>query len=315
MIDFDKLSLNQIIVFSEIMRDSALLEKEFIESRYKKSARNIDITIDFLRAINLITIRDDKIIPRKSYVSFLKKWQKGHGLIQHYIIKHFMGSQNLFYDYLMDFFALFRMVDDTYEFMPTPSQRLQYSGVRNFLIDLEVLYVEPDKKKYVIAKDYFDVCKQFNRLNVLSLDELLKNLRNKELVGNLAEKEIFKYERERLKRLPFLAKNIEHISLQDAAAGYDIKSYEDVFDTHGNPILRYIEVKAVLSWKYKFYWTRNEIEKAKIYRQKYYLYLLPVIGKGKFDTSSLKIIRDPYLDTYKNKKKWNRRIELFTFSL
>jgi len=286
MFDFDKISLNQIIVFSEIMRDTSLPEKEFIESRYKKSAKNFDITIEFLRGIDLITIGPDTIIPRKSYVSFLNKWQKAHGLIQNYIIKHFIGPRNFFYEYFVDFFALFRVVDDTYEFMPTPLQRLQYSGIRNFLMDLEVLYMDPDKKKYVVAKGYFEVCEQFNRLNSPSLDEFLKNLRNKELIGNLAEKEVLKYEKKRLTGLPFLADNIEHISLKDAASGYDIKSYEDVLDKHGNPILRYIEVKAVSPWKYRFYWTRNEIDKAKIYRQNYYLYLLPIIGKGKFDISS-----------------------------
>lgn len=315
MFDFNKISLNQIIAFSEILRDSSLLEKEFVESRYKKSAKNFDVTITFLIGIDLITIRRDRIIPRKSYIFFLSKWQKAHEPIQKYIIKYFIGPRNAFYEYLIDFFGLFRMVDDTYEFMPTPSQRLQYSGIRNFLMDLDVLSIDNDKKKYIVAKTYFEVCKQFNRLNTPSLKEFLENLRNREFIGNLAEKEVLKFEKERLTMLPFLVDKIEHVSLKDPASGYDIKSYEEVFDKHGDPIIRYIEVKAVSPWKYNFYWSRNEIQTARIRRQSYYLYLLPVIGKGKFDLSSLKIIRDPYLNTYESEKVWTRRIELFTFSL
>ena len=315
MFNFEKISLNQIIAFSEIISDSSLLELEFVESKYQKSATNFDTTIEFLKGIGLITIRRTKIIPQKSYISFLTNWKQEHELLQNYIIKHFIAPRNSFYKYLMDFFSLFRKFDDIYEYTPTISHRLQYSGIRNFLIELEVLCMDRDNKKYIVAKNYFEVFNRLNKINQLALDDFLANLKNRERIGNLAEKEIIQYEKERLANLPFLTYTIEHISLEDAAAGYDIKSYEDVLDKHDKPILRYIEVKAVSPWKYKFYWTRNEIEKAKIYRRKYYLYLLPVIGKYKFDVQSLKIIRDPYLHTYKNKKEWARRIELFTFSL
>ncbi len=314
MIDFEKISLTQIIAFSEVVKASSLKEKEFVEAGYKKIAANYDTTITFLTEIGLLVMRGDKIILHDSYISCLAKWQQSNGVLQNYIVRKFIGPKHSFSEYLIDFFALFRNVGDSYEFKPTISQRLKYSGLRNLLMELEVLRLDKNKKKYVVAKDYFRLFARLNKYNHLSIDGYLENLKNKELIGNLAEMEILKYEKARLANFPQLVKAIEHISRLNVAAGYDIKSYEDVFDKHEKPILRYIEVKAVSPWNFRFYWTRNEIEKAESYRSNYYLYLVPLISKNKCDMKSLKIIRDPYLHIYKKTKAWPRRIELMTFS-
>ena len=63
-------------------------------------------------------------------------------------------------------------------------------------------------------------------------------------------------------------------------AGYDIKSFDLQAAQNGDKISIFIEVKAVSQLNYKFYWTRNEIEKASLYSKNYYLYLFPINDKG-----------------------------------
>ena len=103
--------------------------------------------------------------------------------------------------------------------------------------------------------------------------------------------------------------------MDNVAAGYDIKSFESKQDKNGLAIPRFIEVKAVASINYRFYWTRNEIEVAKQLRNRYYLYLVPISGKNGIDIQGLMKIKDPYLNVYKTSLKWIRTDELIAFSL
>ena len=60
------------------------------------------------------------------------------------------------------------------------------------------------------------------------------------------------------------------ISIIDVAAGYDIVSYNnDEAIEHD----RFIEVKSYVGSPH-FYWSNNEIETAKLYGNKYYIYLI-----------------------------------------
>ena len=74
-----------------------------------------------------------------------------------------------------------------------------------------------------------------------------------------------------------------------------------------------IEVKAVSPYDYRFFWSRNEVEKAQETGNSYYLYLLPVITQYSFDISSLEIIRNPYQNIFLKNDKWNKKEEVFSF--
>jgi hypothetical protein len=71
-------------------------------------------------------------------------------------------------------------------------------------------------------------------------------------------------------------------------------------------------VKAVSPIDFKFYWSRNEIETARVYGPNYFLYLVPVF-KGGFDLQKLKIIQNPFKRVYSAKKSWLRQEEVIAF--
>lgn len=318
MFQFEKLSVNQILVFSEIVSNSSLMQQEFIEKDYLRQALNFGETIEFLQKLDLIEIIENRITVKPNYGKFLedlKEEQKLRERTKSFIINALINKKTLFSEYINDFFSNFRLKDKHYDFAPSASERLEYSGLRNFLIDLEFLYLDSSEKKYIIAEEYWHAFSELKRQKKLSPDEFLKIQRSKEEIGREAEFKIIEYEKGRLFKFPNLVEKIEHISLKDVTAGYDIKSFEVTIDEKDNIAPRFIEVKAVSPGNYKFNWTRNEIEKSKFYRQNYYLYLLPVMGKNNFDFESLKVIRDPYFKIYKNKNGWICTYELLTFSL
>lgn len=102
----------------------------------------------------------------------------------------------------------------------------------------------------------------------LSLDALKKQLEQQEIQGEVAEKYVVEYEKARLTKA--LAKKVKRISDIDVSAGYDVVSFETDTSIEYD---RFIEVKSFVGHPH-FYWSKNEIEVATIYGEKYYIYLI-----------------------------------------
>lgn len=318
MFSFDKISVNQILVLSEIISESALLQLEFIEQKYAKSALNFNETIDFMQELNLLRIRGNKVVVKPKYRELAKDIrhsQRPEQLVREFILSHLFNQRSSFSGYVHDFMSKFHFKDEQCEFAPDAMQRLEYSGLRNFLIDLEFLKLDPTEMKYIILPEYAPIYADLMKPKHMSPDGFIKIQQKRTEIGKAAELQIIKYEKKRLRKFPQLVEKIEHIATKDVVAGYDIKSFEGKRDESGLYIPRFIEVKAVSCYDYRFNWTKNEIETSKRLGQNYFLYLLPVLGKNGFDLESLKMIKDPYLNVYENDTKWVRTDELIAFSL
>lgn len=101
----------------------------------------------------------------------------------------------------------------------------------------------------------------------VSQDELDRRLQLQRQRSELAEEHVVALERERLRLagVGYYAEGIARVSLDDVAAGYDIRSFE----TDGRP--RYIEVKSSSGRREQFFISRNEIAVARAERGCYWL--------------------------------------------
>lgn len=180
-------------------------------------------------------------------------------------------------------------------------------------MQLHILDYDSTDVKYII-EDYFAVeWLESNEGHHVSEKNFKKIQNMKEKIGRAAEEAVLEYEKSRLSEFPHVVSKIEHIAIKDVSAGYDIKSYE--YHREGSFIPRLIEVKAVSSWDYRFYWTKNEIETSRLNGTNYYLYLLPVYTKNEFDLKNMKQIRDPFTNVYNNKNIWPPTIETISYAL
>ena len=148
---------------------------------------------------------------------------------------------------------------------------LSLSGVRNVLISQGFLIPLRDTQgtRFHISPLYDTLiarhCRE--RRKQLSLEQLKKQLEHNELVGEKAELFVLEYEKKRL-GAP-LSEKVRRISEIDVTAGYDIVSFNSSQSREPD---RFIEVKAVSSAG--FHWSKNEYEIAKLYGEKYFLYLI-----------------------------------------
>lgn len=140
---------------------------------------------------------------------------------------------------------------------------------RNILIQYKALY---EKSGVLNIEGKFEplfALLQKNNKTARSLDKLKEQLEKQELQGEKAELFVLEYEKQRLFNTEH-ADRIKRISVIDVAAGYDIVSFESEKSLEYD---RFIEVKSFVGTIH-FYWSSNEIDKAKLYGDKYCIYLV-----------------------------------------
>jgi hypothetical protein len=197
---------------------------------------------------------------------------------------------------------------------------LIFSGFRNFLLDIGFILPGESHSLLIVNpkfKDYFEHTiipwihesreKAEFRRHALTYETLKAIIRYKELIGYEAEKFVEQYEINRLAKHP-LKRKIRAISQIDVKAGYDIVSFNSIESCE---IDRFIEVKSY-SKDIGFYWTKNEIDVARIKTKNYFLYLVDRANIQKKDYMPL-IIQDPFANVFHN-PAWFKQTELLFVS-
>ena len=295
-----------------LLSESGLNNLDYLKRRFLEQCEHFNETQEFLRYYKLVNIENKKIF----FTSRMKKYIANLNTpIDEDELKRFFSilvltEENTLKIEIDKFLEKFKFTGDRYEFKPIGKERIKAAGLRNLLIDFEIIDLYRDQIKYFIPENivfYLKIEKSSSILNESQFKALLL-ARNK--VSKIAEMEVLNYERNRLKNCKEHLDKIEYTALIDVGAGYDIKS----FDLLGAELMpRYIEVKATSMLDKKFFWSSNEIQCAQLNKNKYYLYLVP-IGKGlSVLKNEIQIIQDPYKHILHDKKNWFRNIELMSF--
>ena len=253
---------------------------ELIKKIYSRNNKHINENLNFLINIKFFKIN-------KNHINILEKINK------ELILSLIFNQPNYaicIKNYLLNFQEDF---NGNYIFKPDGYYNKLTSHLRNFLITTE--YIKNINSSYIILDKSLLIkfkSKEF------SPQQLEKILADQQLLGLAAEKIIVNYEEIRVKNFGNNLK-IEHVSLRDVSAGYDIQSYE------GKDKI-FIEVKAVSLSNYKFHLSVLEYQTAINLKEKYYIYLLPVDHSkpDNFDIDSLLRINDLNKNIFNNKASW-----------
>ncbi|MDO9087335.1 MAG: DUF3883 domain-containing protein [Anaerolineaceae bacterium] len=294
-----------------LLNTTKIKKTEYLKRRFESTSKNFYETITFLEKLELIEVRSDSIECTYTFQKFVNfpndklKFQKAF-LIQ------ILQSKKQDFKIFNEYFSKFQLNEDKLVYKPTTKQRLQDSGVRNLLMELDIIEFMEFEKTYRISNEFQYFFIENKDKHSITPEEFEKRSKKQNKIGYLAELTILDYEKNRLNSKLNIIHSIIHVALENISAGYDILSYE--MDNKGSIFIeRHIEVKAVSIIDYKFYWSRNEIETAKIDGLQYYLYLLPVVGNSKFDINNLKIIPNAFENVFLKNKEWNKQEELFSF--
>lgn len=188
---------------------------------------------------------------------------------------------------------------------------LKYSQFKQMLLDFNVLksVITEISSYYIIAHNYMnlfqkDLMAEIKR-RATSPEHLKQILELQNQYGEEAEKYVLEYENRRLAE----KKEIVWVAKYSVSEGYDIAS----FNTKESLLYdRFIEVKSY-SQTLAFYWTKNEIETAKIKGKNYFLYL---VNRDEMSNANYfpMIINNPALEIFNN-AKWKIEIDKYYVQL
>jgi len=306
---FDKIKLSQLHTLCNTLADTEVRNVSNIKRKYLENALAFDETISLLEDLKIIKINPDGLIPSKPF-TFI------HDSIENFkkkFIQVLFSANGDVAEHLNIFLLNFRTATDKIYFKATELQKIKFSDTRNILLELEFISISADNTTYFVNPLYADLFVNHFSRRKLSPEIFKKKQAENDLIGFAAEKAVIDYEVKRLTEISLIPTEIEHTSQKTILAGYDIKSYENYFDDNKR-IERYIEVKAVSIEDYKFYWSKNEMTIAKVFGEKYYFYLLPVISNNTFDFEKLIIVKNPFKNIYSNELEWIKEEESVSFS-
>jgi len=187
------------------------------------------------------------------------------------------------------------------------------SSARNFALEIGLLDYDSTTGQYCIPPVHVEDFLRF--LSTHTAPSMVEeSVADKLRVGTAAELAVIDFEVESLSKFREFSLPVVHDALTNAGAGYDISSWEPAIQTIPVTFMKkFIEVKAVSAKDCLFYWSGNETEWAKRLGSQYYLYLVPVVSKNRFDLQAIEVIQNPYQHFFNRSNSWQQKVEVYSF--
>lgn len=257
-----------------------------------------------------------------------KKGTLGYGYEQSIIFAKYYDALKLQeYNFVEDLQQLVNIYDVIYQHMSHQSydqtvSQILFSNFRTMKADQAISEIQlvlnetssyPRIDKNIVKVEKKDSVKprllKISEPTLTKIDYLKKTSQDHS-TGLEGEKLVMEHEIERLIQLglPEKAIEIDHISLNNDLAGYDIKSYD--LDYNGNIVDLFIEVKTTVSkLDTDFYVSKNEFETSNKLKDQYAIYrVYDVLNSNpKFYIAKGSIEENFYLEpsTFKARYKWS----------
>jgi hypothetical protein len=263
-------------------------------------ASEINPILILFESMELIKIVDDSYIDGASILK--EKYLKSEESFKEWFVEKFI-------DFALDNSIInidtisYSINDNAYIMSATTIKPKQHACYRNILADYSVIELLNDAR-YLVNNELEKAIKIPKRHRKISEKQLLHNLQIQRKLGEKGEMFVLEYEKKRISN-PTLQDMIQRISIIDVSAGFDIVSFES---NDSSKLDRFIEVKTYNGSEH-FYWSQNEIDKARLMGDSYYLYLVDddCIEKEDFEPT---IIKNP-AKVVLNSLEWMQRPESF----
>jgi hypothetical protein len=291
---FAGLNPGQVAALLKILREVQIADAAFIESIYRERERGFKEALSFLRAAGWIEELSGKIV--------LSEVGADLGSDLHTAIECLANGESSYRSALEKFFSQFESSNRGIAFRPSAQQIAKQSGIRNFLIGLGIVSYDEGSSEYLLEPQFVHlfVSSKAARASITKV-QLQRRIGDQGRLGDCAELAAFEYEKRRVGAR--LEHRVKHVSIINPTASFDIRSIS-INGCRQSP--RFIEVKAVSNQDFQFFWTASELEAARLLKQQYFLYLLPVSGSNTFDLQHMDLICDPYETIYQSSACWEK---------
>lgn len=244
----------------------------------------------YCKELKLLEIKDEKIFLTKLGDKILECYNKEKKISEEFeemFIKESLFNSEIG-DKIRTSFSKFYVGENQSMWSPKWEISDMFDNPEILPILYELSILEKKDTTVEINPKYIEIINKSQKK--LTLKQLEIQLQNWKIAGEIGEEIVLEFEKNRLKNDGHDKKSekVEKISSEFANAGYDILSFLECEENKFQEI--YIEVKGSTGKKFEFYWSANELEKARECGEKYWIYFVPEIDV-KTRSSSKELIK------------------------
>lgn len=289
-----KIQTRQICRLLSTLSGMQMRTTSYVQKAYSESAANFQETVGFLSRIGWVSQHGDALDLTAAGAN-AAKLVSDDAAIRASVLETLMRLPTPYRPAIASYLRLFKFSGETLSYRPSLAQRSEERPIRDLLMDLRSVSYDPSDGCYVLEASAAPLYIWATNFGLpKSTAALASQQRRREEIGFAAELVVLDYER---LRLGDRGRDVEHVSAEQPFACYDIKSFTI---TSEGAKERFIEVKAVSHASLEFYWSRAEMDAARLLRDNYFLYLLPYKLGGGFAVEALKIICDPHRELHED---------------
>jgi len=292
---FAGLRLHNVGTLIDVCEVLQLADVEYVRRRYNERATDFEATVDSLAWLGLISRDGSAISLVRRTDDELRRRDLGRWLVGRIV------ESPAFYERACAYLGAFRVSDGqrfTWRAGATSSDH--FPDVRDVLMDCGAVYFDRATSTYHLASGFSHLLALSElRGSAISPAMLRETLAANDDIGWRVELAALEFEKRRVGAS--FEHRVIHTSAFNVAAGFDLESVT-VVDSW--PLPRYIEVKAVSSEDFRFYWTANEMRVARLFSERYFLYLVPISANGLPQFDTMIVIQDPCTVVLAVESKW-----------
>ena len=252
---------------------------------------------------------ENKLIVADAIVDYLNSEKQFHDKFVEYLLNSLKENEdfhNIFSSQHISYDVVYRTIQ-----INNSAFTFKFSRLKQLFIDFEILRVHPtpEFRKYIFNSRYKKIFDKFILPEIkkrkVGIEELKQDLEQKQIYGEEAELFVLAFEKTRLAN----KKGIDWVAEYSVAEGYDILSFNTISSTKND---RCIEVKSYTGSPY-FFWSRNEMDIARIKGDEYYLYL---VDRSQINNENYTpiIIQNPYHNVL-NGSDWIKTVDKYKIEL
>ena len=296
---FERLSFKNVKLLIDIFQNIKLNQTNFVQTIYLESASHFFETAQFLDALKITSLKQEKIQQGPNYLQVLAELEKGKDRFLAHLINLILESKSLYAKELKEFITRFKPSSNGELVLQRSMQDEYLYAVRNFLIEAGAVDLSHYTGTYTLGRCLEEIYPKVRYCVGMSPAEFENTQLGQTKLGLLAEKKVVTYEKSQVDDM--FKHHVIHVAKFNVAAGFDVHSVRSKRGKISQ--WRYIEVKAVSPIDWRFYWTKNERQVAELYKESYFIYLVPVEGKT-VSIDQLVIIPDPINNLLNIHSEW-----------
>ena len=273
-------------------------QTDHIKDRYSEQAGGFEEVLEFLEASRIIKTQHGQIHRGQQFVPARDKLKNNPVSYNKFLVELALRLRTRHGEEIRNLLSQFEARKGPPRMATLPSGDIRYV-VRNALIEAGIIELDHETGNCEVPVQHHALYNFAKHTRGTSPEELAKQNTRKLEVGFQAELSVLNYEKGIVGHE--FADQVVHVAHYNTAAGFDIAS---IRVTEGRTSEeRIIEVKAVSPKDQAFFLTVKEHETAKFYRERYYLYLVPIRNQRP-NIQGLTVIRDPVETVINNFADW-----------